>query len=163
VKCNAPADGRRLTRNLSWHPPAWYLVILAGLLVYVIAALVVRHTARIQIGMCEKHSNQRRKRIAVGWLLGLGSIALMIVAGSQAYIPEALTWLWPVALAMFVASLVIAVIVSRLAVPARIDKHYVWLKNIHADFLDSLPPLGMPAHPVNTHLPVPSLEGGAAR
>ena len=140
VKCNAPAHGRRLTRNLSWHPPAWYLLILVSLLIYIIAALVVRHTAKIKIGLCAKHASQRRKRIAVGWLLGLGSIALLAVAGSQGYFSNALVWSWPVALAMFIASIVIAVLVSRLAVPTRIDRHYVWLKNIHPDFLDSLPP-----------------------
>src|SRR6266446_5069294 len=32
VKCNAPAEGYRLKRNLAWHQPAIYLTILAGIL-----------------------------------------------------------------------------------------------------------------------------------
>src|SRR3954468_23626244 len=32
VKCNAPAEGFRLRRNLSWHQPAIYLTIFIGLL-----------------------------------------------------------------------------------------------------------------------------------
>ena len=27
VRCNQPADGPRLRRNLSWHPAAWYVLL----------------------------------------------------------------------------------------------------------------------------------------
>src|SRR4051812_44962371 len=38
IKCGAPAEGYRLKRNLMWHPPAWYLLILFNLIIYAIVA-----------------------------------------------------------------------------------------------------------------------------
>ncbi|HUY92595.1 MAG TPA: hypothetical protein VMV10_27900, partial [Pirellulales bacterium] len=34
VKCNRPAGGGRLKRSLSWHHPAWFLLILISLWIY---------------------------------------------------------------------------------------------------------------------------------
>ena len=42
IVCHAPATGKPLRRKLSWHTPWWYLLVLFNLLVYVIAAMIVR-------------------------------------------------------------------------------------------------------------------------
>ena len=71
--CNAPANGLRLKRNLYWHPPAWYLLICAGLLFYAIAALIVRKKASIEIGLCRYSSSKTEKSdwhyMVVNWCL----------------------------------------------------------------------------------------------
>ena len=36
IKCNAPCNGYRLKRNLSWHRPAWFLLIFISLWIYLI-------------------------------------------------------------------------------------------------------------------------------
>ena len=33
LKCNEPAEGYRLKRTLSWHPPGWYLLVLLNLII----------------------------------------------------------------------------------------------------------------------------------
>ena len=55
IKCGVAANGSHHTRNLSWHHPALYLLILAGLLIYAIVALIVRKSAKIDISMCQDH------------------------------------------------------------------------------------------------------------
>src|SRR4051794_37594891 len=64
LKCNLPAHGWRLKRNLSWHPQGWYLLILLHVLVYVIAALIVRKKATIMVPLCECHRRRRVRIIA---------------------------------------------------------------------------------------------------
>src|SRR5436309_2493776 len=53
VKCNAPANGQRLTRKLYWHSPYLYLLILLNLLIYALVAIFVRKKARVEIGLCD--------------------------------------------------------------------------------------------------------------
>src|ERR1043165_4984617 len=60
VRCNAPANGYRLKRQLYWHPPAYYLFILFNLLVYAIVAMCVRKKAILHVGLCEKHRERRK-------------------------------------------------------------------------------------------------------
>jgi hypothetical protein len=41
IKCNAPAEGAFQKQNLSWHSPVLYLLLLAGLVPYAIAVMIV--------------------------------------------------------------------------------------------------------------------------
>ena len=63
---NAPAEGYTKKFNLSWHHPALYLIVLAGVLIYVIVALIVRKTARVNIPLCPAHRAKRRNIILTG-------------------------------------------------------------------------------------------------
>lgn len=96
VKCNQPAGGRRRKRSLSWHHPGYFLLVLASVLVYVIMALVVRQTAKIEIGMCEIHRRKRWQAIATSWLLVLIGILAIFGGGSLIDAPaKILAWLGP--------------------------------------------------------------------
>src|SRR5262245_50409406 len=68
VKCNEPALQPMAPRKLTWHHPAWWLVlILFNIVVYLIVALVVRKKAQVTFGVCARHRRRRRIFIAVGW------------------------------------------------------------------------------------------------
>ncbi len=73
LKCNAPAEGFKKRFNVSWHHPALYLLVLLGLLIYVIVALVVRKTARLDIPLCPRHRALRRNLM----LAGVGCVLLL--------------------------------------------------------------------------------------
>ena len=136
VKCNAPAHGRRLRRNLSWHNRWIYLLILISILIYVIVALCVRQTAKIDVAICERHLSKRRSGIAAGWLVFLLSVGLFVAA----FVPrEPNPLLILSAMILFLVSLIYAVAVSRLVVPTLIDQEYVWLKGACPAYLDELP------------------------
>jgi hypothetical protein len=144
VKCNQPAYGR-LKRSLSYHHPALYLLILASIWIYIIVALIVRHTAKIEIGLCERHRSKRRRAIAMSWLLVVGGIAAIIAGiglgdnrGATPWI--ALTLLLGGVIAFLVGLIYTAFVVPPVA-PHKIDKEYVWLKKVGPDFLATFPPI----------------------
>jgi hypothetical protein len=58
-----------------WHNPALYLVILAGVLVYLIVALIVRKSIRVRIPLCAHHAKRRSTGITIGLVLVVAGIA----------------------------------------------------------------------------------------
>src|SRR5690242_4311267 len=77
VKCNAPAHGFRLQRNLTWLHPAYLLLLFGGLVIYAIVSAVVSKNAEIHVGVCPKHRRRRWQAIIGGWTLGLSGALLM--------------------------------------------------------------------------------------
>ena len=144
VKSNEPVEGRRLRRKLTWFHPLIYLSLFLGLLIFVILALVLQKKATIYIGLSQEWYRKRRRAIWTGWitvLLGLatmaGSIAILAHTNGDA------AWAgWGIALGFLVllGGAIYASAASRMVTPVRITDDYVWLKGVHPDFLDDLPP-----------------------
>src|SRR5262245_35546938 len=68
IKCGAALDRPMMARTLRWQHPLLLLLLLGGLpglILYFIIALVVRKTARADIGVCEEHAGKRRTAITV--------------------------------------------------------------------------------------------------
>src|SRR5262249_21997100 len=86
LRCNAPANGYRLKRQLYWHSPGYYLLILASILIYLIVALCVRKRAVLHIGLCETHRTQRRWFIAATWLAVLLGLAMLILGIAESLV-----------------------------------------------------------------------------
>ena len=148
IKCNQPAGGRRLKRKLYWHHPAWYLLILISLWIYIIAALIVRRSAKIEIGLCEIHRRKRWRAIAISWLFVLIGILGIVVGAVMSDAPvNAPQWPGPVLLLasalLFLAGALWAAIVVPPIVPQKIDADYVWLKRIGPEFLAQFPPVSV--------------------
>jgi hypothetical protein len=144
LKSNEPAT-RRLTRKLQWHHPAIALSILAGLLIYVILALVLTKRATIYMALTDKWFAIRRKRLAIAWGIGLLSVAVGV--GSLAMITSApagrgsgLPCLgFFVALVLFFTALLYGNYAARLVRPACITDQYIYLGGVHPEFLAKLP------------------------
>lgn len=66
IKCNLPAHGYTLKRNLSWHAPWWFHC----------------KTARVFIPLCERHRRRRIRGIIVGW--GLFVLGMAVIFGGAA-------------------------------------------------------------------------------
>jgi len=134
IKCNAPSAGPRRRRRLSWHSPWLYVLILLALVLYAIVAAILRKTATVELGLCERH----QKRVLWGRIVGWGGLAveLLLVGASAATQDEGFALL---ALALALPWLIAAVAVNRLVLPARIDDHYVRLRGCGPAFLASLP------------------------
>lgn len=131
--CNAPANGLRLKRNLYWHPPAWYLLICAGILIYAIAALIVRKQARIEIGLCQIHFQKRKRAVGITWLL----IGVSILVGIIATIKSSALIL--LAIAVFMGALIYGVLALQPVTPAKITDRMVYLKGVNPAYLNMLP------------------------
>ncbi|EEF61097.1 DUF4339 domain-containing protein [Pedosphaera parvula] len=133
IKCNAQSK-IRLKRKLYWHSPAYYLLIVAGVLVYAIVAMAIRKTAVIEVGLCDLHSTKRRNGIWISW--GIFALSLVLI-GFAISLKNG----WP-ALAGgigILASLVYAAISNTTVHASRIDER-VWLKGACADYLSTFPP-----------------------
>ncbi len=133
VKCNAYTD-ERLTRKLSWHHPALYLLIFFSILIYSIVALVVRKTATVDVGFCPEHLAARKKNTKIAWALGLLSIGSLVLA----WMLVDSTFIF-VSIAFLVATVIFGIITLRVVAPEKIDDHLVWLKGVNPDYLQELP------------------------
>ncbi len=135
TRCNAPTE-IRLKRKLSWHPPGWFLLIVISIWIYIIAALLVRHTATIQVGFCDLHRRKRRQAIAIGWMLALAGLVAIVVGASM---PKTGAIFVLLGVAGFLAGLVYGVIGSRVVSPKRINSRFIWLKQVSPEYLADLP------------------------
>jgi hypothetical protein len=137
VRCNEPAPGYRLRRDLSWHEPMWALTLLISPLLYVLVALVVRKKARVYVSLCPEHRNKRTRGIAIAWLLGLAAVGLFVygvsLPGDQGVLPVVAS---PI---LLIAALIWGQRASAVIAPKRIDKEMVWIKKVHPKYLAEFP------------------------
>lgn len=134
VKCNDPATPPSRRYKLYWHSAWWYLLILVNILIYLVAALVVRKRAEVEVGLCERH----QRRVLTGRSIGWGGFAALLGATVLAV---AFQWDWLLGLsALLLLPWALATLLTlRIVYPARIDKELVRLKGCGEEFLASLP------------------------
>lgn len=96
-------------------------MILITLVLYIIVALLVRHTAQIRIGLCERHRAQRRRAIAVGWLLTLTGIGLIFLGMNSPYSGAALGF----GSTLILVGLIYGLLQSQVVSAKKIDQHFV--------------------------------------
>jgi hypothetical protein len=133
IKCNAPSVSPRRRYKLTWHSPWLYLLILAALLLYAIVAVIVRKTAVVNIGLCERH----QKRVLWGRIIGWGGLALEIVLAIGSAMLD-MPSLGITALLLALPWMIATMVVNRLVLPQRIDETYVRLNGCGPAFLRSL-------------------------
>ena len=127
LKCNMPAGGWTLRQRLSWHPPAYYLLIIfCNILIYIVVALIVRKTATVNLPLCEIHRQGRRRAIAWGWVLSLVGIGILVAAASSdsEYAGAGVL----VGVILTLGAMIGGIIGAQVGVAKRIDDRYVWLK-----------------------------------
>lgn len=136
VRCGAPAV-ETMKKTYSWHSPVLYVLILVSLLVYVVVALIVRKTMKLQCGLCAAHAQRRFRLIVAGW--ATFAAAVVVAAGGLAWDMNP-GLVWGGFSLLFVASLVLAVIVSRAVVlPKKITKDRGSFTGAGEDFLSQFP------------------------
>ena len=136
VKCDAPANGFRLKRNLSWHHPALFLLVLLAWLLYLILAMVLRKRATVHLGLCQEHYEKRRTFLIAGFVTLGVSFALIFGAIASDYPGVAL-----LGVVGILASAFWLAFVARVVTVKKIDDQFVWLSGINENFLSRFPPL----------------------
>jgi hypothetical protein len=134
VVCNAPANGYRLRKTFAWHPPEYYLTVLAGVLIYVIVAMFTRKTAALALGLCEQHRVRRRNALIVAWGGFALSFVLMFVGATN----DSAALMLGSVVGMGVLPIV-GGLMARVASVSKIDDGHAWLR-VGRPFLESLPP-----------------------
>lgn len=151
VKCNAAADGPGKKQRFFWHHPAWLLLILISIFIYLIVALLVRSSAEVTYGLCPEHRQKRSHGILVGVGGILLSVALFVAAGVA---DQPVLVLFGVV--AFLVALVVMIVKARTLMPLRIEGSTVQLKGCGEAFLATLPwgqPFAAPFAPPQSRLP----------
>ena len=146
VKCNAPTD-YRLKRKLMWHSPWFYLLLLAGLpfclaglVLYIVVAMLVRHTAVVYPGLCNVHRRQRRRAIWIAWLFVLAAPLLWWLAATyENNDGERQAILSVLGLMFCFGGAIYGVLRSSVLTPKKIEAQFAWLKGASPQFLSELP------------------------
>ncbi|QWP77340.1 hypothetical protein J5226_02740 [Lysobacter sp. K5869] len=133
VKCNAPGK-TRLKKIYYWHSAWWLLLILFNLLVYALAAMIVRKKCRLEASLCERHARHRSRLIAAA-LACLGGFALALGLG----IANDSGPLLLAAGLMMLVGIVVGVIAGRTLYPKRITERYARFGGGGREFLATLP------------------------
>lgn len=137
LKCNAPAEGYRLRRKLTWHPWGYYLIVPFNLFLYALVALLVRYTAKSELPLCPIHRRRRRWAIITGWLLALLGLATLL--GGAFDNKDAIYYAW-VGIALIAVGVTYGTLRSGVPYAKKINKKFVWLKRVSLEFLAELPP-----------------------
>lgn len=138
MKCGAPANGKPVTKNFSWHHPGFYLLILVGLLVYVVVALVVRKTMKLEVFLCLHHAQRRSTAVMLAWVFPVVGIADAFIL-PRFNVEGGVVALITVVLVL--AGLVIWAVVSNPIRPKFIDQYRGEFSGVCECFLEHLPPL----------------------
>jgi len=151
LKCNAPAEGYQFHRKLYWHNPFWILVFLLSPLLFVIVYFIVRWQGSITVGLCPRHRSRRARVIGISWLIaltGIGSlIGGLVISDNRTptILGIATEVLIPIlivgGLLLLVVSLIGGVFGSRVLIPSRIDKNFIWLTKVSPAYLATFPTL----------------------
>ncbi|HXE52420.1 MAG TPA: hypothetical protein VN541_05360 [Tepidisphaeraceae bacterium] len=147
VKCNAPVTSPAVKRTYYWQHPAWFLLLLLNLLIFVIVALAIRKKGTLYIHICDEHQKRRRNRIWLAVVLSFGGIALFIAGAAYNS-----GWYLLGGLVAFIVGIVCA-FMSRLVSPRRIDDRFIWLAGCGTEFVQSLPALPNPGAPLPAAYP----------
>ena len=139
VKSNQPST-RYLKRKLSWHHPGWYaLIVVCNMIVYVIAALIVRKTATIHVGLSEEWFARRQRAILISWTLSLLGIALLVTGIALVDASEFAVAMIPIGIVLLLGGLIYGVVRARIVEVKKIKDDYIWLNGCCAEYLDELP------------------------
>jgi len=145
VKSNAPTSpDQRWRHKFTWCHPAVLFTVLINFLVLFVAYLIFRKQATIEVGIMPSFLDRRRRAMTIGWLLMAGGIVGLIAGIVVVTDMNADTSQWGVP-AMLVSAIVIllgagwAGFGSRIVTCQKMNKHYVWLRGVHPDYLETLP------------------------
>lgn len=138
VKCGAPANGKPVNKNFSWHHPAFYLLILAGMLIYLIVAVIVRKSMRMTVPLCARHAQRRSTAVTLAWvipLIGVADAFILPNLGMDGGLVALIT------AAMIVTGIVIWAIVDYPIRPKSIDQYRGVFTGFCEEYLRQFPPI----------------------
>jgi hypothetical protein len=147
MKCGARATTEKLKR-FSWQPPWVYVLLLAGLLPFLIVALILTKRMRVPIPLCAEH---RRHWTWRGWLVGGGFFAIFLLGlgtmillsatdnGPQRREDAVFGFVCFGFLGLALVWLIVAAIVQHTAIrPTQITDYDITLTNVAPGFVKAL-------------------------
>ena len=133
-------------RTFYWHHPAVFLSLLAGILIFVILALVLRKSQKLALPLSGPSLQKRKKALMFCWLIALSCVAVFVGA-IMCIATETFGYGngWIGGLLMFgafIGLMITAVIGSRFAAvltPKKITDDAGWYKGVSFEYLQRFP------------------------
>lgn len=136
IKCGDPAV-KTVKKGYYWHHPLVFALLLVSPVIYIIVAVIVRKTMKIECGLCDRHARKRIHLILGGWGSFIASVALVVAAVSEVS-DSGLLWIGFAVL--LISSLVIAVLAGRsVLLPKKITTEFGCLSGAGDEYLAQLP------------------------
>ncbi|MBN2182493.1 MAG: zinc-ribbon domain-containing protein [Sedimentisphaerales bacterium] len=162
VKTNSTENLQVKRITLRWHNPLLYLTILAGLLVYVIVALVCTKKATIEVPMSRKILTRRLIFVLATWacvFLGIFGFGYVIIVSDSASYSNNNDLIILFSILMFIAAPIVYLIGGRIITASQIDDYYIWVKGVNWEYLSEFPQwqghnVYVPAGTIPTGVPV---------
>ncbi len=144
IRCNAPAV-KRFRKDVYWHEPWLYALVIPGILIYAILAMVLRKKATYSCGLCAEHVKRRGRGLLAMWILVAIGVAGVVggIAGVNAAFGPGQQDLSLVAVLTGFLFLIIAAGVGLVNVPLlrpkKIDEQYARYTGCSDAFLRNFP------------------------
>jgi hypothetical protein len=135
VKCNSAAQTPLKTKTYYWHSAGWYLLILFNLLIYIIAAMIMRKSSDLSVGLCAEHRQRRTRMIAISVFCLFAGVGLFVYA----LVDEAGAPLFALSGLFLLTAMIVSLVGGRIVHAKRISERYARFGGCSAEFLDSLP------------------------
>ena len=133
VKCNDPARRPTKERKFYWHSSWLYLLIIISIVVYAIAAAIVRKKVILSPALCAQHARKRRNLLLGAWgAFGAGMLTSFVAIGDGSI---------GIAVTCFLVGMVgaiVCIMLARIVFPVDIDDRGARFKGCGPAFLDSL-------------------------
>jgi hypothetical protein len=138
MACGQPSCAH-IRKNFSWCPPWVGITILAGLLPYLIIALILTKRMTVDVPVCERHRGYWWKRYLLMFLpffliAGVGIAVGVAFSTPGRDDPSGLICFATFAVGV-VWLIVAAIMQTRMIRPTEITDRTIRLKNVHADFV----------------------------
>jgi hypothetical protein len=133
VKCNRAPQGAPAKRTLAWHQP-WLYALLVSPVIYIIVALLVRKTAKVEVPICDEDRSRWRMWVTISWVSGLaGLLGIFVAIGMES------GTLGLIAVVTLLTGLFLGPLKATLVTAKKIDRDYVWVRGTCKDYRELLP------------------------
>ena len=141
------AEASQTTRQtFRWHPPWVIVLILAGVLIWVIVALILTKTMVVYAPVCDRHRRYWFGRTVLIWLLVLAGIAAvfagifaLIAFEKDPQLKDIGTWALPLGILTLLVCWIAAAVVQSLSIrPKEITDEDIQLTHVDPDFVAAL-------------------------
>jgi hypothetical protein len=137
MRCGEPATTHK-SRNFAWCPPWVIVTIVAGLLPYVIVAMVLTKRMRVSVPLCDAHRGHWKTRtlsILLGFVAVLGLLGIVIAFSDKDFVGILIA----VLLFGVLAWIVLIVILQTTAIrPMEITDRSITLGGVAKTFSDAV-------------------------
>lgn len=136
-----------ITKQLAWYHPAWVLLLLLNLFIFIIVVLCIQKRGKVTFYLTREQRRRHRRRVLINWLFFLTCIPLFYGA---IMLPDYAVYFSLTGAVAILTSLILAATWTRMVAPRRIDEHWIHFRFKDPELLQRLYATCAAAHGTDT-------------